>query len=116
MAELESKQRTENFKMMFDFLKHLTTLSSGSILLILALAEKFIKEPQLSQHLFRSVFAFCVAILAALITMGVIALHASGEKPSPNAANTLAWGLVMSGMGFFGGIALIGLTVLRAYG
>ena len=102
--------------MVFEFFKHLTTLSSGSILLILALAEKFIKEPHLSQHLFRAVFLFCVAILAALLSMAALAFHVGGDRPTPEVSKILAWGMVMCGMGFFGGIALVGLTVLRAYG
>ena len=116
MDDPEIKRRTEMVKMLFEFLKHLTTLSSGSILLIVALAEKFIKAPHLSQHLFRSVFLFCVAILTALLTMGVLSFHAGGDKLSTGAIKLFAWGLLMSAMGFFGGIALVGLSVLRELG
>ncbi|MFT3960502.1 hypothetical protein [Propionivibrio sp.] len=99
--------------MVFDFLKHLTTLSSGSILLILALIEKFANEPHLSQSLFRSAAAFCVAILSALVAMAVVAFSVGGEKPSSNEANVLAWGFTIAGVCFFFGIMLVGLTVLR---
>lgn len=101
--------------MVFDFHKHLTTLSSGSILLILALAENFIKEPELSQHLFQSVFLFCVAILAALLSMGTLAFHASDDKPSLVAVKVMVWATIVAGLCFFAGITLVGLTVLRVY-
>jgi len=102
--------------MLFEFFKHLTTLNSGSILVVLALAEKFVKQPYEARHLFHSIFLFGVSISTALVAMAVLAFYAGGIKPSQFTVRLLAWGAFMSGLGFFGGIALISIVVLRVLG
>lgn len=116
MSDAPTKDRSDTFKTLFEFFKHLTTLSSGSILVILALAEKFIKQPVDVTFLFRSMFCFCVAIVTSLVAMGVLAFHAAGDKPSNGAVKLLAWGTVMSGIGFFGGMVMLAMAVLRVLG
>lgn len=111
-----NKNLSDTFKVLFEFFKHLTTLSSGSILVILAIAEKFLRQPADITFLMRSLFLFCVAILTALIAMGILAFHASGDMPSEGSRKFLAWGMGMAGIGFFGGMALLIMTVLRAFG
>lgn len=43
MDDVEKKDRAERYKLSFDLLKHLTTLSSGSVILILTLADRLSK-------------------------------------------------------------------------
>jgi hypothetical protein len=116
MSEDAKKDRVEAFKRLFEFFKHLTTLSSGSILVVLALAEKFVKASGEAQYLFRSMFLFGISIATALIAMAVLAFHGDGTKPSEGALKLLAWGTVMSGLAFFSGITLLSLVVVHALG
>jgi hypothetical protein len=112
----EEKNKAEMFKLVFDFLKHLTTLSSGSILLILTLAEKFFKDSAFSPALFQSLGAFAVSILAALVSMAVISFSAGNGRLTGRSSYWFAWGFVTSAIGFFGGMLLIVTAVFRQYG
>jgi hypothetical protein len=116
MSDTPSKDLSDMFKMLFEFFKHLTTLSSGSILVILALAEKFIKQLADVTSLFGSMFCFSVVIVTSLVSMAVLAVHAAGDKPSKGAIKLFAWGAGMSGIGFFGGMMILAMVVLRALG
>lgn len=116
MNNISSKELSDTFKTLFEFFKHLTTLSSGSILLVLALAEKFVKQPLDAQFLLKAVAFFCVAIITSVVAMGVLAFHAGGDRPSKGAIKLLAWGAAMTGIGFVGGLLFIALTVLRVLG
>jgi hypothetical protein len=116
MEKSAQKSRSEMFKQWFELLKHVTTLSSGSILLVLALAEKFLKEPHFTKPLFQSVICFLVSIFAALVAMAVIAVKAVSQDLSTGESRVVAWCFVMSAIGFFGGIALIAAPLLSAYG
>jgi cytochrome bd-type quinol oxidase subunit 2 len=116
MEESAAKSKTEMFKQSFELLKHITTLSSGSILLVLAIAEKFLKEPSFTKPLFQAVICFLVSIFAALVAMAVLAIKAGSQGLSRNESKVVAWGFVMSAMGFFGGIAMIAISLFKAYG
>lgn len=115
-AILSERNKTEMFKLVFDLLKHLTTLCSGSILLILTLAEKFFKDSAFSPALFKSLAAFAVSILAALVSMAILSLNAGNGRLVGRSNYWFAWGFVMSAIGFFGGMLLIIIAVFRQYG
>jgi hypothetical protein len=112
----QTRTNSESFKQTFELLKHVTTLSSGAILVILAIAEKFIKEPSLSKSLFQAVSCFLAAILASLIPMTILAISASHGKLSDSEVSVLSWGFGIAALGFFGGMALLALTILRTFG
>ena len=81
--------------------------------MVLALAEKFVKQPLDTAFLFKAVALFCVSIITSLVAMGVLAFHVDGDRPSTGAIKLLAWGAAMTGIGFIGGLLFIALTVLR---
>jgi len=110
------KAGSERIKLGFEFFKHVATLSSGSILLVLALAERVLSGSPQTGPLFQSVFCFLVAISASLLAMGSLAMLGGGEQPSKNEIKFLSWALVMAGLGFFGGIAFVALAILRSHG
>ena len=66
----ESKgSRAEADKLRYDFFKHLTTLSTGSILISTALLEKLFTKPRWKLLLLFGLVAFVVSILGSLIGM-----------------------------------------------
>jgi len=104
------------FKLAFDLLKHLTTLSSGSILLILTLAEKIFANSPFKDGLFLALAAFSFSILAALFSMTIISFNIGGGIFSGRSLNTFTWGIALSALGFICGMALITtVAVVRQY-
>jgi len=77
------KEDVEAFKLIFDYLKHLTTLSSGSILLVVTLAEKFFANSPFRGVLFLALVSFGWSILTALFSMAVISMNVGGGIFSP---------------------------------
>jgi hypothetical protein len=108
--------KMERYKLLYDYLKHLTTLSSGSILVILALAENFFKDSPLSPWLFRSLISFLVAILFALLAMIVLAGNIDSKRTSDNAANVFAAGFTFSGVAFLAGMLFVVTAIAGQYG
>jgi hypothetical protein len=110
------KEDVEAFKLIFDYLKHLTTLSSGSILLVVTLAEKFFANSPFRSILFQALASFGWSILTALLSMAVISLNVGGGTFSPRSRKVFAWGFSMSALGFFGGMLLLTIAAVRQYG
>lgn len=110
------KEDVEAFKLIFDYLKHLTTLSSGSILLVVTLAEKFFANSPFRGVLFLALVSFGWSILTALLSMAVISMNVGGGIFSPLARKAFAWGFAMSALGFLGGMFILIFTVVGQYG
>ncbi|ANE54715.1 hypothetical protein [Methylomonas sp. DH-1] len=60
--------QADHFKSMFDYLKHVSTLATGSILLIATLLEKLFKEP---------LHSWCVGLAVAALFLSLVASMAS---------------------------------------
>jgi hypothetical protein len=103
------------FKLVFDLLKHLTTLSSGSILLILTLAEKFFANSPFKGVLFLALAAFCLSILAALSSMTIISFNIGGGVFSAKSLNSFTSAVALSAFGFICGMIFIVFAVARQY-
>lgn len=107
--------RAERIKLVYDFLKHLTTLSSGALLVVAALAEKFFKESSLSVVLFAGMVFLLITILAAIVPMVILAVSV-GRKPDGEAtANAFAAGFLLAATSFFLGIGSIGYADFSQY-
>jgi hypothetical protein len=73
--EINEKRRMEGEKLLFDVFKHLTTLSTGSILVMIALLEKLFKENvHWKQLVLVSFAAFIISIGYAVNSMSGIGL------------------------------------------
>src|ERR1051326_7499597 len=88
MSEVETasdKASTEGAKMMFESIKHLTTLSVGSILILIALLEKLFKNPHWRVLVAISFLTFTLSILASVRTMIFLSGHVGrrGESTKP---------------------------------
>ena len=104
------------FKLLFDFLKHLTTLSSGSILVLITLAEKFFTNSPFRNVLFIALAAFGWSILFALFSMIIISFNVGGGTFSTKSLNAFTSGFAMSALGFFVGMVLIVIAIVLQYG
>ena len=81
--ETREKRHLEGEKLLFDLSKHLTTLCTGSILVMIALLEKLFKENvQWKPLVLISFAAFLFSIGYAVNTMTGIGLGMEGSRPS----------------------------------
>ena len=109
----ETQPQREVIRMYFDFLKHLTTLSSGSILLLVTLSEKLLKSLPLGQ-IGSALAAFVASILFSLLCMFVLASNKSLPMPDSNERKLLGVGLFFSGTAFLMGMGLVVVSVFSA--
>ena len=102
-ANEKIKNRAEAFKQVFELMKHVTTLSSGSILILVTFMEKILKGQGPSSSVGVAFSMFCISIVSALLTMFFLVMH-RGESVTDREAIFFAFTVVISLGGFFFGI------------
>ena len=112
----DEKKQSEMIKLVFDLLKHITTLASGSILLILAVAEKLFADKQIPKLLLAAPSLFIVSIVAALISMSVISFTSGPKGISKQEGSLFGWGFSISVFSFGAGMFFILVVLLTTYG
>lgn len=70
---VNEKSLEEGFKLQYDFYKHLTTLSTASILLLVTFIEKIFPQPKWKMLVGVSFILLLISILASLVCMMTIA-------------------------------------------
>lgn len=84
-------QKLDTYKLVFDLMKHITTLSSGSILILIALLEKAFKATPPIGLVASAFVLFSFSIVAAIIAMMVLANNAADGQLSDGERTTYAW-------------------------
>ena len=98
----------ESCKLFFDFFKHLTTLSTGSLVLITTLLTKVFNEVSRPRLVLNSMGGFVVTILLCVFAMFITASHIQGKKEGNRSAQTLmAIALLLSGLAFVGSLSCL---------
>jgi len=69
--EAVMKLLPELFRQIYDYFKHMTTLNTGSLLIIIALLEGVFKEPEGIFAVVISICCFTISLVGALITLGM---------------------------------------------
>jgi hypothetical protein len=69
----EQKAQQESFKLLFDVYKHITTLSSGTILILVTFLEKLFKNPKAVQLIPLSISCYLLSIIFSLLIMAHLA-------------------------------------------
>jgi len=111
--EKEKTDFRESLKLRFELFKHLTTLSTGSLLLMLVLLEKLFKTPEWKGLIVVAFISFLYSIICSLISMNLIARQLKfGE--SSDAHNERQAGMdSLSFIAFIIGLASIGVFVVK---
>lgn len=116
--EQQHKDFIEGLKVSYDLFKHLTTLSTGSILLLATLLEKFFKAPSWTPLIGLIFIGFSAALVGSLAMMYLFA-RAIGKSGLVNDATLVSLGVagfVGSVFGFLSGIgALVAFTLKNFY-
>jgi hypothetical protein len=108
--------RPDRIKLLYDFLKHLTTLSSGSVVLIVTLSEKLLKDTPASGLLVSGIICFLLAILASLVAMAILAAYLDERPDSEATINTFSGSFTFSAGAFYVGMVLIAISVFSQNG
>ena len=75
VKEQTFKRRHEWSKFWVDYLKHLTTLSTGSILLVVTFLEKLSSRPHWKWAVITTVAALLLSVLGSVVAFTVLALN-----------------------------------------
>jgi hypothetical protein len=118
--ELEQKHKDEieGLKLFYDTFKHLTTLSTASLLLLATLLEKFFKAPLWTTLIGVTFFALIVSLVSALSAMLAYGsfIH-SLDNRNARYVKVLGIGGIIGALGGFivGIIALVAFTLRNFY-
>lgn len=97
-----------------DFLKHLVTLSTGCILLMITFLEKLFHQPKWKFLVVVSLVSFGVSIIGSLTTHVLSVLAINRAKDIPLGTGMLIFGILCTVLSFGG--FLMGLTALIVFG
>jgi len=79
-AKVVSDSYRDSCKLFFDFYKHVTTISVGSIVLLVSLFTKLEGQVQEQEYLLLALKMFIASIVGSAIAMFVYAGHIQGRK------------------------------------
>lgn len=107
--------RIERYKLMTDYLKHLTTLSTGSILLLAAFLEKIFHNPAWKFLVVLSLGGFMSSVVASIVAHTYAIIDFPGEDTLSGRGKSI-WGgfaLIIVWAGFLVGVACLTIFAMR---
>lgn len=112
-SDRTAAERADSQRLVFELLKHVTTISSGSLLLAATFYSKLQTVSSYSTYLFIVFVCFAFAIVAAIVGMVVISLRLHA-KLSEGELNVIASSVVLSGFSFAGGMATVAIALVKS--
>ena len=107
------QEKLEGRKLFYDSLKHLTTLNTGSVLILAAFLERFFNRPEWKFLVGVSFVGFAVSILSSVVGMTIVAMALTSRSTSYASIGKVsiptAWG------SFFLAIASLIVFVLKNF-
>lgn len=101
-------------KHLFDYLKHMTTLSTGSILLQLAFLEKVFSQPRWKGLVAISLVSFSASIIGAVVVhTTLMGTHIDSAKWERTEKRVVAFALLSVWLGFLAGVVTLVIFALR---
>lgn len=99
--------KVESHKLVYDFQKHLTTLSAGSALLVITLVEKLFPKPEGTWMIAVALCGFLGSLLCGLAAMAMIGMNvgkttSDGSFPEEDASTFIYAGGFGAGSFFLG--------------
>jgi hypothetical protein len=111
-----SNKKIETYKLVFDLMKHLTTLSSGSILILIALLEKVFRAAPPTIYLRFAFGGFCISIIAAVVAMVLLSFNASDGDIPKKELNVFATASTVASAAFIVGIVYTIFAAVPSFG
>ena len=109
----EEKKEAEETKVMMDYLKHLTTLSTGSLLLLVTFIEKIFVHPEWKFLVVIAIGSFLVSIVSAVAAMTAHAATIHDSNPGSGISLLGGSDLIGTWVGFLIGICSLAVFALR---
>jgi hypothetical protein len=111
---VDTDTRLEYAKILFEYLRHLATLSTGSILLIAAFLEKVFPQRAWTAMAIIALFGFIISVVGTVIayTLYLPSVH-SNQPMSETKKNIFGWGLVLAWGGFLLGIICLTVFAIK---
>jgi hypothetical protein len=113
--EIKNK-KIEMYKLVFDMMKHLTTLSSGSILILITMLEKVFRASPPTFYIRISFGGFCVSIIAAVVAMMLLSMNAADGAITDGERNVFAIAASIAAVSFSLGIIFVVFAALPSLG
>jgi len=86
----EHKERFERMKLLFDLNKHITTLATGTLLLMAGLYERVFKTPVWKALAAFTFILFAATVICSVIAMFSFAMYSRSTHNTP--ADPIRWG------------------------
>lgn len=109
---VSANRKLDMYKLVFDLMKHITTLSSGSILIFIALLEKVFKSKPPQEILFVTFGLFSIAIVTAIMAMMVLAFNATEGKMDDSDKNWFVYSATGASVAFTMGILFLAIYAI----
>ncbi|MGY3265551.1 hypothetical protein [Lysobacter sp. HA35] len=94
-------------KLLFDLLKHVATLSSGSILIVLTVAEKVLRPGKYPFQLKVAIWCFIVCIISSLGGMIIMAFGVGPKRLDTRDKKWFVWIFVLTAFAFTAAFVLL---------
>lgn len=115
-AKVDITGYRESCRLYFDFFKHLTTLRTGSILLLVTFLTNGLESVKANKLVFSSLLLFFLSIMASAGCMFIFASHVQGKRNRQLInQNLIAVGALIAAGTFLGGIASFILYAYRSF-
>jgi len=107
--------RLEFHKAFYEYLKHLSTVSTGSILLLAVFLEKIFAQPKWKSLVAVSVAGFLITVIAAVIAYSLMVLNfpRPGIKSQKWEGNVVFLAVLLTWVGFISGVVSLAIFILR---
>lgn len=103
-SHMPANKKIETYKLVFELMKQLTALSSGSIILLITLVEKVFRTAPPSKLIALAFFGFCTSIIAAVVVMMLLAYNAADGQISESERNAFGIASAIASVAFVMGI------------
>jgi hypothetical protein len=115
MTGTNENSHVEFHKALYDYLKHLATLSTGSIVLLAALLEKVFAQPRWKPMVIVAVLGFLFTVAASFVayTLMVLNFPRPGITNSKLEGNLVFFAMLVTWLSFFGGVLSLALFIIR---
>ena len=109
------EQRIERYKLIFDYLKHLTTLSTGSIVIMATFLDKLLKAPEWPFLAIVSIIGFLIAVVFSVMTHTLFLVDLPVRAfPTKEWEKTLGGSfLFLTWFGFLLGVISLGVFAIK---
>jgi hypothetical protein len=115
MTDVEyAKQYIEEQKLTFDYIKHITTLDTGSIVLLATFLEKFFKKPEWRVLIIPTFLGFVVSAIAlGLASIGILRSIRTPTDISTGLRTFTAVAFLIGVFGFLLGMTSLALLAVK---